>query len=100
MDEKFNITIKIGDREYPVSINRNDSSKEEIIRKAAQRINDSLDFYRSKGFKNKDEQDYMALSLITFVVKLMEMESRENLAPVINDLKKINFKIEEVLNKE
>ncbi len=100
MDEKFNINIKIGDREYPVSINRNDSKKEEIVRKATQRINESIEFYRSKGYKHKDEQDFMAMTLLAYTVKLMELESRDNLAPIINDIKKLNFVLEEVLNKE
>jgi cell division protein ZapA len=100
MDEKLNITLKIGDREYPVSIERNNNKKEELLRKAAGRINETLENYRNKGFKNKDMQDYMAMSLLQFVVKLMELEQKENLSPIINDLKKLNFELEEVLNKE
>ncbi|HOK37823.1 MAG: cell division protein ZapA [Bacteroidales bacterium] len=100
MDEKLNIVLKIGDREYPVSIERDNSKKEELLRKAAGRINELLENYRNKGFKNKDMQDYMAMSLLQFVIKLMELEQKENLSPIINDLKKINFELEEVLNQE
>jgi hypothetical protein len=99
-DNKLIITINIGDRAYPISIDRGDSRREELIRKAAQSINDTLLQYKKKGYKNKDDQDYMAMTLIMFAVKLMESENKEDVSPVINELKKINFKLEELLDKE
>lgn len=99
-DNKLIITINIGDRPYPISIERGDSRREELIRRAAQSINDTLLQYKKKGYKNKDEQDYMAMTLIMFAVKLMESENKEDVSPVINELKKINFKLEELLDKE
>ena len=56
--------------------------------------------YKKQGFKNKDEQDYLAMTVMTFVVKMMENEAKEDIAPIINELKKMNFSLEEVLNKE
>lgn len=99
-DNKLIININIGERFYPISIERTDSKREELIRKAAQSINDTLLQYKKKAYKNKDDQDYLAMTLIMFAVKLMESENKEDISPVINELKKINFKLNVFLEKE
>ena len=100
MDDKLIININIGERTYPISINRGDSKREELIRKASQSINETLLQYKKRGYKNKDDQDYLAMTVIMFAVKMMENEEKEDLAPIINEIKKINFALEEVLSKE
>ncbi len=100
MDEKLIINISIGERVYPISIDRGDNKREELIRKASQSINDTLLQYKKRGYKNKDDQDYLAMTLIMFAVKLIESEEKEDIAPIINELKKLNFALEEVLDKE
>jgi cell division protein ZapA len=99
-DNKLIININIGERTYPISIVRGDSRREELIRKASQSINDTLLQYKQKGYKNKDDQDYLAMTVIMFAVRLMENENKEDLSPIINELKKINFELEEILEKE
>ncbi len=99
-DNKLIINISIGERIYPISIDRGDSRREELIRKASQSINDTLLQYKSKGYRNKDDQDYLAMTVIMFAVKLMENENKEDLSPIINELKKINFELEDILDKE
>jgi hypothetical protein len=100
MDDKLIINISIGERVYPISIDRGDNKREELIRKASQSINDTLLQYKKRGYKNKDDQDYLAMTLIMFAVKLIESEEKEDIAPIINELKKLNFALEEVLEKE
>ena len=100
MDEKLIINISIGERVYPISIDRRDTHKEEIIRKAAQSINDAFNQYKSHGYKSKDDQDYLAMTLIMFAVKMIETADKENFSPMINVLKKMNFELEEILEKE
>jgi len=99
-DDKLIININIGERMYPISIERGDSRREELIRKASQSINDTLLQYKRKGYRNKDDQDYLAMTVIMFAVKLMEHENKEDISPIINELKKINFALEEVIDKE
>ncbi len=99
-NDKLSININIGERIYPISITRSDSKREQIIRKAAQTVNDSISQYKSKGYKGKDEQDYLSMVLISFAVKLMELENNEDISPIINELKKINFELENFLEKE
>ena len=100
MDDKLIINISIAERVYPISIKRGDSKREELVRKASQSINDSILAYKKQGFKNKDEQDYLAMTVMTFVVKMMENEAKEDISPIINEIKKMNFSLEEVLSKE
>jgi hypothetical protein len=100
MEDKLIINIGIGDRIYPISINRGDSKREELIRKASQSINETLLQYKKKGYKNKDDQDYLAMTVIMFAVKMMENEENEDISPIINEIRKINFALEEVLTKE
>lgn len=99
-DSKLIINISIGERMYPISIERGDTRREELIRKASQSINDTLLQYKKRGYKNKDDQDYLAMTVIMFAVKLLENESKEDISPIINELKKVNFELEEVLIKE
>ncbi|MDD3741137.1 MAG: cell division protein ZapA [Bacteroidales bacterium] len=99
-DNKLIINISIGERMYPISIERGDTRREELIRKASQSINDTLLQYKKRGYKNKDDQDYLAMTVIMFAVKLLENESKEDISPIINELKKVNFELEEILTKE
>ncbi|MBN2776402.1 MAG: cell division protein ZapA [Bacteroidales bacterium] len=100
MDDKLIIHINIAERAYPISIKRGDSKREELVRKASQSINDSIMAYKKQGFKNKDDQDYLAMTVMTFVVKMMENEEKEDVAPIINEIKKLNFSLEEAITKE
>lgn len=100
MDDKLIIHINIAERAYPISIKRGDSKREELVRKASQSINDSIMAYKKQGFKNKDDQDYLAMTVMTFVVKIMENEEKEDVAPIINEIKKLNFSLEEAITKE
>ena len=53
MDDKFSINVKIGERFYPLRIDRAD---EERIRLAAKLINDKVTLYKQK-YSDKDVQD-------------------------------------------
>lgn len=100
MDNKLIININIGDRTYPISIDRGDTKREELIRKASQSINETLLQYKKRGYKYKDDQDYLAMTVIMFAVKMMENEEKEDIIPIINEIKKLNFELEEILEKE
>lgn len=100
MDDKLLIKISIGDRHYPVNISRGDSKREEIIRNAANEINETVLKFKKIGYKNRDEQDYLAMASLQFVVKSLETEDREDAAPLANRIREMDRKLEELLNKE
>lgn len=99
-EDKLIINIKIGDRSYPIRIDRDDNRREELIRKASTSIEKAISKQQEKGYQNSDIQDYMAMVLMEFAFRLMIAEEKEDIVPIINELKKINFSLEKVLNKE
>ena len=50
MDERLSITVIIDGQKYPMNIKR---SEEEVIRRAAQQINDRLVMYRQRFASQK-----------------------------------------------
>jgi hypothetical protein len=100
VDDKLKITINIGERIYPIGIQRNDTEREELIRKAAGLINDSLISFKQKAYKNKDDQDYLAMTALKYAVLALENDGKEDITPLIDDLKKINYSLEEAINQK
>ncbi len=65
--EELSIKIKIGDREYPMKVER---SEEERIRKAGRQLNEQMKSY-SEQFGTTDRQDLLAMvAFDTFVEHL------------------------------
>jgi cell division protein ZapA len=96
MEEKLSINLNIADRFYPLRI---DSKEEEKLRKAAKYINEKVLQYKQK-YADKDEQDFLAMSALQFVIKLMEAESKTDVVPVIQTIQEINHELEAFLEKE
>lgn len=70
MDE-LSININIADRPYRLSIAR---QEEEIVRRAAAEINNSVRTYASQ-VAYKDRQDLLAMAALQFAVSAMQNES-------------------------
>ncbi len=100
MEDKLKITINIGERIYPIGIKRGDSEREELIRRAAGLINESLLSFKQKAYKNKDDQDYLAMTAIKFAVMALENEGKEDVTPLVGELKKINYSLEEAIKHD
>ena len=62
----LSIKIKIANRTYPMTINRD---SEENIRKSVKKIEERLKFYE-KNYAIKDRQDLLAMCLIEIAAKL------------------------------
>jgi cell division protein ZapA len=93
MDDKFSINIKIGERIYPLRIERAD---EERIRLAAKLIDEKVSSYKQK-YSDRDVQDCLAMASIQFATKMLELESKADDTPVVDAVKEINDKIEQFL---
>ncbi|MFP4059887.1 MAG: cell division protein ZapA [bacterium] len=96
MGDKLSIKVNIADRYYPLKIERKD---EEKIRRAARLINERVFQYKQK-YADKDVQDFLAMAALQFVIKLIELESKEELTPVIEDIRLLEKELEEYLKKE
>ncbi len=93
MDNKFSINIKIGERIYPLRIERAD---EERIRLAAKLINEKVTSYKQK-YSDRDVQDCLAMACIQFANKMLELESKADDTPVVEAVQGLNDKIEQFL---
>ncbi len=93
MDEKLSIRVNIADRYYPLKIEKED---EEKIRKAAKLINDKVFQYKTK-YADKDIQDFLAMAALQFVIRLIEMEEKQDGTSLLQKLQKLNDELEEIV---
>ena len=96
MEEKLSIRVNIADRYYPLKIERED---EEKIRKAAKMINDKVFQYKTK-YADKDIQDFLAMAALQFVIRLTEMEDKNEGTDLINKIKQLGETIDEIIHNE
>ncbi len=95
MDEKLSIRINIGNKTYPMYINRNE---EESIRKAAKIINDKLIQYQNK-YADRDPFDLLAMTSLQFVKELVDCKDKNDLDLFNEELKQINLNLEHFIKK-
>ncbi len=96
MDERLAIKVQIAERFYPLKIERRD---EEKIRKAAKLINERLLQYKQR-YTDKDQQDFLAMAALQFVIQLLDCESKQNLISLEEDLKALNEELDAILKEE
>lgn len=87
------ITISIADRPYRLAITN--EKEEENIRKAAKLINEKIKEY-STHYAFKDKQDLLAMVVLQFAAKVIEMELQNEIESSItmNEL----LEIEKILS--
>ena len=95
MEEKLSIKINVADRYYPLKIAASD---EEKIRAAARRINDKVTQYRQR-YADRDMHDALSMATMQFVIKLIELEEKQNLTPMLQDLTDLDKQMEEYLQQ-
>jgi len=96
MDKKLSIKVGVAGRSYPLNIDR---SQEEVIRKAAKMIDKKVMQYKQR-YKDKDTQDFLAMASLQYVIKVLELENKADVAPVYNELKAMERELSEFLEKE
>ena len=92
MNDKLTITLNIAGRPCVLTIER------EEIRKAAQLINSKIAKYREK-YATADPVDFLAVTALQFTVKMLEAERRNDVEPVLDEVKKINSRLDEVVKE-
>jgi cell division protein ZapA (FtsZ GTPase activity inhibitor) len=96
MDDKLSIRINIADRYYPLKIERKD---EEKIRTAARLINEKVLQYKQK-YVDKDAQDFLAMAALQYVIKVLDLEERNDIGPMIDEIQQLNSELDSILEKE
>ena len=96
MDDKLSIRVNVADRYYPLKIDRSD---EERIRKAAKMINDKVLQYK-QHYSDKDLQDFLGMAALQFVIKLLELEEKQDTSPIVELARELDQQLSEILERE
>lgn len=96
MDDKLSIRVNVADRYYPLKV---EGENEERIRKAARLINEKVLQYKQR-YVDKDTQDFLAMAALQYVIRLMEIEERDEDNSVGEGLKDLTEKINVCLSKK
>ncbi len=96
MDNKLSIRINVADRYYPLRIER---SEEERIRKAAKMINEKILQYK-QHYSDKDHQDFLGMAALQFVIKLLELEEKQDDSPIVEMARELDQQLGEILERE
>jgi len=99
------ISLNIDGRNYKLSISKDDEKKEMMLRKSAEVMNSLIEHKRrtSAGILT-DDRDIVVFALLNFVYKTLVNEvnsstRNEQLENSIIELKNLNFKLEEIIEK-
>lgn len=95
MDDKLAINIMIAERRYPMRIDRGD---EERIRRAAKILNERILQYR-QAYAGKDNQDFMAMSALEFVMKMHDLMDNQDMDPAMKQIEQIKGELANYLAK-
>jgi cell division protein ZapA len=96
MDDKLSIRVNVAERYYPLRI---DTQDEERIRLAAKMINEKVVQYKQK-YADKDVQDFLAMASLQYVIKLLELENHHDDTSLIESVKELDRKLQEILSQE
>jgi cell division protein ZapA (FtsZ GTPase activity inhibitor) len=83
---ELSIKVNIGGRTYPLTVNRDE---EEIIRKAAKRVNDHLDKYK-QNYSVSDKQDLLAMTSLQLATILLRTKPEPIDDKLLNELQSID----------
>ena len=90
---KQKIKINIADRIYTLTI---EASREEAMRKAVKNINEAIGKYKSR-MSNIDEVDALSMVILQYAMSLVEMEQKDEIGSIINDVKVLDQQLEEYI---
>ena len=96
LEDKLSIKVNVADRYYPLKIDRRE---EEKIRKAAKLINEKVLQYK-KRYLDKDVQDFLAMAALQYVTKVIEVEEKNDLVPLLDGIREINEELDVYLKGE
>jgi cell division protein ZapA len=96
MEDRLSIKVNLVERYYPLKINLQD---EEKIRKAAKLINERVMQYKQR-YADKDNQDFLAMAALQFVIKNIELEEQANDQFLQEKLIEITDNLEEYIQQQ
>ena len=95
-DDKMKINLLIADKYFPMTIYRHE---EEYYRKAAKRVNDKLNHYRT-FFPNQGLETYMTMIAMDLSGLSISYEERNDTAPFKDKIVELTQTLEDYLGQE
>ena len=96
MKDKLSINIVIGNRGYPLVVERKD---EEKYRHAAKILNDMVLLFQ-KQYADKDSQDILAMAAFQFVLKYLNEKKEEKYDLLLEEIKNLSEDVFAFLNRK
>ena len=96
MDGKFHIKLQIVGRYYPLVIERED---EERFRKAARLINEKVAQYKQR-YRDKDVQDFLAMTSLQFVLKELDLTEKIESQPMMRTIRELTEELDDLVQNE
>jgi cell division protein ZapA (FtsZ GTPase activity inhibitor) len=94
-ENKLTIKVNVAGRLYSLSIKRGEEKQEELIRKAAEKINNKIKLYRDK-FAGKDTFDLLSMSSLQIIKELIAEQQEANIDSIVEDLKDLSEEIDRI----
>ncbi len=96
-DSGVTIHVSIANKKFPI-IARSEE-EEEIYRAASKRINDMISKFQAKYGTQADPLDFLYLTAFQHTVALIQTEKRNDTEPILNEIEKMNIKIDELIKE-
>ncbi len=90
MSDQLNITLRIGSRQFPMSINR---EEEFSYREAEKLINERLRFYANR-YPTQSSETYLMMTLLDVALSLKQTELKNDSTPFVAALEGILHDLE------
>jgi IMP cyclohydrolase len=94
-DLSVSINISIANKKFPIIAKNQD--EEEVFRAASKRINDMISKFQAKYGTQADPLDFLYLTAFQHTVALIHAEKRNDTEPILNEIEKINIKIDNAI---
>ena len=95
MNDKLTITLNIAGRPCVLTF---EGVVEEVLRDAAELMYSKIAKYREK-YATADPVDFLAVTALQFTVKMLEAERRNDVEPILDEVKKISSRLDEVVKE-
>lgn len=96
-DSAVSIHVSIANKKFPIIAKSQD--EEEIYRAASKRINDMISKFQAKYGAQADPLDFLYLTAFQHTVVLIQAERKNDTEPILNEIEKINIKIDEFIKE-
>lgn len=96
-DSTVSINVSIANKKFPIIAKSQE--EEEIYRAASKRINDMISKFQAKYGTQADPLDFLYLTAFQHTVALIQAERKNDTKPILDEIEKINIKIDEFIKE-